>query len=107
MRREELTKILSKNGENKKDYIDFEFYKFKDNKNKKIHTDYIEEINFDKIYCNLEKYEIIGINYMNEQEYNDTILANNTIKACFNEIYDMQGEMLVIFLKEKGVEENG
>ncbi|WP_304239965.1 hypothetical protein [Phocaeicola plebeius] len=80
---------------------DIEVYGYK-GVNHSIHTDCIvsldDEMNFNELYC-------AGINefdfeVMDEDDYNNTVLANSCISADFEELYgDKNAKVLIIVLK--------
>lgn len=80
---------------------DIEVYGYK-GVNHSIHTDCIvsldDEMNFNELYC-------AGINefdfeLMDEDDYNNTVLANSCISADFEELYgDKNAKVLIIVLK--------
>lgn len=86
-------------------YTDCEIYRWCDNRNKKVHTDYICETDdmINDIYNENEEVEFDSL--MDEKEYDMTINANSGIKADFGEWYDdKNAKVLVIVLNEKDEE---
>lgn len=76
-------------------YADIEYYKYKDGRNKKIHTDFIEWIEDPSPKAEIEHYML-----MDEEEYNDTILANSIEEEPFISAYgSADAQVLIVILK--------
>lgn len=80
---------------------DVELYRYA-GRNHSIHTDCLvslnDELNFKELYCT--DIEEIDFEVMDEQEYNNTILANTSVEADFDEWYgDKNAKVLVVVLK--------
>ena len=90
MKIKKLKELLKEQG---KEYYDIEVYEYKFNESKSIHTDYIKYI---ENYT--ENDEINDYRLMNEEEYNNTILANSCKKADFEEWYDDKDAIVLVVI---------
>ena len=88
----------------KGDYIDYEVYRFTEPAmywRGNIHTDSIEWLEADKL--NFDKKYELDYQLMDEEDYNNTVLAN--CGETYADMYDEEGKVLVIVLiKHEGGE---
>ena len=89
----ELKELLKEQG---KKYMDIEVYRYKSNKHI-IHTDFIDWV---EDYTDDSK--VFDYELMDEDEYNETILANSGIQADFCEWYLKDKAKVLIIILEKG-----
>ena len=74
---------------------DYDIYRYTDNNNKKLHTDYIQAI-----YEDYENLEVKEYYILDEKEYNETILANSSIKADFKEWFNDENAKILVIIVE-------
>lgn len=63
-------------------FIDWETYEYTD-KTQRLHTDFIKSIDLNST-DDIDNFDVF---LLNEEEYNNTILANSCVQANFNEWY--------------------
>lgn len=98
MKIKELKELLKEQGN---EYYDIEVYKYTFDNHKSIHTDYITSIEDYNDNTEVEDYQL-----MNEEDYNNSILANSSKQADFEEWYDDKDAIvLVVIMKENDGEE--
>lgn len=78
-----------------KNIYDYDIYRYIDNNNKKLHTDYIQAI-----YEDYENLEVKEYYILSEQEYDETILANSSITANFYEYFNNKNAKILVIIVE-------
>lgn len=78
-----------------KNIYDYDIYRYIDNNNKKLHTDYIQAI-----YENYENMEVKEYYILGEQEYDDTILANSSYYADFGSWCGNKNAKILVIIVE-------
>ena len=77
-------------------YKEVEFYKATDNyKSREFHGDFIEPIDDEDVP---DDCEVIGFEFMDEEQYDHTVLANCSIRANFEEWYDNRTALILCVL---------
>lgn len=84
----------------KSEYVEMEVYRYNSDKYQRLLTDYIRSLDDKVAIADLDECEVESYWLMNEEEYDNTILANNSIRADFEMWYgDHNAKVLVVIIR--------